>query len=109
MLHKLHKPLTVLTLAFALGLGVFDSQAAAVAQAPMAAMFVPGSTTLTPAGERWLDTQLSQKAARTSKLLIVKLPGEATTLQIRRAQALRERLVAHGVPTEKLFFEAGGA
>ena len=106
-----HKTLTCMTLALALVAGLVTALPASAAQAPMAEMFVPGSTTLTPAGERWLDQQMAQQAARktaTSQMLIVKLPGTQTSLQQRRAQVLREKLVTLGAPTERVFFEAGG-
>ena len=102
----------VLVLALAAGLVTAlpadAAQAAQAAQAPMAAMFVPGSADLTPAGERWLDTQMTQKTARTAKMLIVKLPGAETSLQVRRAKVLREHLVVQGAGPHKLYFEAGG-
>lgn len=99
----------VLVLALAAGLvTALPADAAQAAQAPMAAMFVPGSADLTPAGERWLDMQMTRKTARTAKMLIVKLPGAETSLQVRRAKVLREHLVVQGAGPHKLYFEAGG-
>ncbi len=106
-----HTALSAITLALALAAGVVTALPAAAAQAPMAAMFMPGSTALTPAGEHWLDAQMARKAQSArlaSQLLIVKLPGAENTLQVRRAQVLRERLAALGAVPDQVYFEAGG-
>ena len=108
------KTLSSITLVLALTAGVVTAlpadtaQAAQAPQAPMAAMFIPSSADLTPAGERWLDSQMTQNTARTAKMLIVKLPGAESSLQVRRAKVLREHLVVQGAGPHKLYFEAGG-
>ena len=106
-----HTALSSVTLALALAASVVTALPAAAAQAPMAAMFVPGSTALTPAGAHWLDVQMARRALSArlaSQMLIVKLPGAENTLQVRRAQVLRERLVALGAAHDQVYFEAGG-
>lgn len=76
------------------------------------ALFVRGSSVLTPGGALWLAGLARQVAAADIEVVVVSLPQPVglpaaawRPLGLQRALAAREQLVRHGVPRERVYTE----
>lgn len=74
---------------------------------PVGQLFKADSSRLSPAGERWLRSQVAPNAARQAdRMVVVQVPGATPALQRERADTLRRRLAALGVSPRQVYLEA---